>query len=280
MKGKTCIVTGANSGIGKATALALARKRATVVMLCRSKERGTSAQKEIINKSGNGNVHLMIADLASQQSIRNFVKEFSIKFKELHVLVNNAGCIVYKREETVDGIEANFAVSYLQAFLLTDLLLDKLKQSAPSSVVNQVGSAYKKGRIDLDDLQMKRNYSWIRAAANAHMAKAVYSFELARRLQGTGITCNCADPGTVRTPLLKKLPLYIRVIALPVSIFFSSPAKGARTQVYLASSLEAEEVTGKYFRMMKKREVVKTVKDKKLAGQLWAVSEKLCGIRK
>ncbi|GAG77020.1 unnamed protein product, partial [marine sediment metagenome] len=153
MKGKICIVTGANSGIGKATAMGLAKMDATVVMLCRNKERGEEAQKEIIDLTGNTNVDLMLCDLASQKEIHSFVSEFKSKYQNLHVLINNAGIMTSKRNQSVDGYEMNFAVNHLAPFLLTNLLLDILKNSAPSRIINVGSAAHRFGKMDFDDLQ-------------------------------------------------------------------------------------------------------------------------------
>ena len=155
MEGKICIVTGANSGIGKATAIGLAKMNATVVMLCRSIERGQEAQKEIIQFTGNNNVDLFICDLSSQKEIRNFVSEFKSKYQNLHVLINNAGVMFSKKLLSVDGIETNFAVNHLAPFLLTNLLLDILKKSAPSRIINVGSAAHRMGKIDFEDLQRK-----------------------------------------------------------------------------------------------------------------------------
>ena len=153
MKGKICIVTGANSGIGKATAMGLAKMDATVVMLCRNKERGEEAQKEIIDLTGNANVDLILCDLASQKEIRSFVSEFKSKYQLLHVLINNAGVMKGKRNTCVDGYEMNFAVNHLGPFLLTNLLLDLLKKGAPSRIINVGSAAHRFAKMDFDDLQ-------------------------------------------------------------------------------------------------------------------------------
>src|SRR5436853_7316143 len=188
MQGKICMVTGANSGIGKATALALAQMGATVVMVCRDRARGEEARSEITTKSRNTAVDLMQADLSSQQSIRHLVEHFQHHYTHLHVLINNAGAAFTGRRETVDGLEMTFAVDYLAPFLLTNLLLNVLKASAPARIVNVSSSVQESGHLALDDLQAEHHYSNMRAYGQAKLAVALLTYELARRLASTGVT--------------------------------------------------------------------------------------------
>src|SRR6266704_5424053 len=190
MQGKICMVTGANSGIGKATALALAQMGATVVMVCRDRARGEEARSEITMKSRNNAVDLLQADLSSQQSIRQLVGNFQHHYTHLHVLINNAGAAFPgRRRETVDGLEMTFAVNYLAPFLLTNLLLDLLKASAPARIVNVSSNSHEAGYIKLDDLQAE-HYKSMRAYGQSKLAVVLFTYELARRLQGTGVTAN------------------------------------------------------------------------------------------
>src|SRR2546426_4670781 len=197
MQGKICMVTGANSGIGKATALA--QMGATVVMVCRDRARGEEARSEITTKSRNNAVDLLQADLSSQQSIRQLVENFQHHYTQLHVLINNAGVAFPGRRETVDGLEMMFAVNYLAPFLLTNLLLDVLKASAPARIVNVSSASHKSGYIQMDDLQGEKHSRSMRAYGQSKLAVVLFTYELARRLQGTGVTANCLDPGFVGT---------------------------------------------------------------------------------
>src|SRR5437764_13741941 len=191
LQGKICMVTGANSGIGKATALELAQMGATVVMVCRDRARGEEASSEITTTSGNNAVDLLQADLSSQQSIRQLVEHFQHHYTQLHVLINNAGATFPgRRRESVDGVEMTFAVNYLTPFLLTNLLLDVLKASAPARIVNVSSNSHEAGYIQLDDLQAE-HYRSMRVYGQAKLAVVLFTYELARRLQGSRVTANC-----------------------------------------------------------------------------------------
>ncbi len=248
MQGKICMVTGTNSGIGKATALALAQMGSTVVMVCRDRARGEEAKSEITTKSRNTAVDLLQADLSSQQSIRQLVENFQHHSTHLHVLINNAGAAFTGRRETVDGLEMMFAVNYLAPFLLTHLLLDVLKASAPARIVNVSSGAQASGYIQMDDLQAEQHYSSMRAYGQSKLAIVLFTYELARRLQGTGVTANCLDPGFVATNIGQRgASLPVRLLLKLIWSFGTSPEKGAQTSIYLASSPEVEGVTGTYF---------------------------------
>jgi NAD(P)-dependent dehydrogenase (short-subunit alcohol dehydrogenase family) len=201
MQGKVCMVTGSNSGIGKETALGLAQMGATVVMVCRNRARGEAAQSDIKTKSGNHAVDLLLADLSSQQSIRQLVENFKQHYTQLHVLINNAGVFMLTRRATVDGLEMMFAVNYLAPFLLTNLLLDMLKASAPARIVSVSSGAHEAGYIKMDDLQAERHYRPMRAYGQSKLALVLFTYELARRLEGTGVTANCLHPGFVATSI-------------------------------------------------------------------------------
>jgi len=281
MEARVCLVTGANSGLGKATALGLARMKATVVMVCRDQARGEGAQAEIKSVSGNPHVELMLADLSSQADIRRLAESFKARHPRLHVLVNNAGVALRKRSVTADGVETVFAVNYLAPFLLTTLLLDILKLSAPARVVNVAGDFHRKATIRFDDLMFEEDYTGIRANNQAKLALILFTYELARRLEGTGVTANCLHPGAVGTdgPLKDPdLSPLSRLLYKMVRPFFLSPERGAQTAIYLASSPEVEGVTGRYF--IKKRPVKSSAEsyDQEIARRLWNVSAKLTGL--
>lgn len=280
MQGKICMVTGANSGIGKATALALAQMGATVVMVCRDRARGEEARSEIATKSKNNAVDLLLADLSSQQSIRQLVENFQHHYTHLHVLINNAGAAFPgRRRETVDGLEMTFAVNYLAPFLLTNLLLDVLKASAPARIVNVSSDAQASGYIQMDDLQAEKLYRPMRTYPQAKLAVALFTYELACRLQGTGVTANCLHPGFVATNFAQSdVRPAVRLLVKLIGSFGASPQKGAKTSIYLASSPEVEGVTGKYFvKSIPKRSAAISY-DESLQRQLWEQSAKLVNL--
>jgi len=275
MTGKICIVTGANTGIGKETALGLAKLGATVVMVCRDRERGEAALREIKQKSRNDRVELMICDFSSQNSIRQFASDFKERHDRLDVLVNNAGVVLRERSMTEDGLESTFAINHLGYFLLTNLLLDVLKKSAPSRIVNVASTAHKYGKLDINSWVIGREYSTFAAYANSKLANVLFTYELARRLEGTGVTANCLHPGGVGTNLFRGLPKFMQALIKLVTI---SPERGARTSIYLASSPEVEGVTGKYFARRRQQKSSEASHNKEAAHQLWEVSEGLTGL--
>ena len=277
MQGKTCMVTGANSGIGKATALGLAQMGANVVMVARDRARGEAAQNEVKAKSGNNAVDLLVADLSSQQSIRQLVENFKQHYTQLHVLINNAGVFMLTRRETVDGLEMTFAVNYLAPFLLTNLLLDVLKASAPARIVNVSSEAHENGYIKMDDLQAKKNYRPFRAYGQSKLALVMFTYELARRLQGKGVTANCLHPGFVATNIGQGgvAPVARPVAKFVLSFLGISAEEGAKTSIYLATSTDVEDVTGKYFVKSVTRRSAPISYDESLKRQLWEESAKL-----
>ncbi len=277
MQGKICLVTGANSGIGKETALGLAQMGATVVMVSRDRGRGEVVQNEIKAQSGNDAVDLLLADLSSQQSIRQLVANFKQRYSQLHVLINNAGVVMPKRRETVDGLEMTFAVNQLAPFLLTNLLLDTLKASAPARIVNVSSGSHEAGFIKMDDLQAKKSYRFMRAYGQSKLALVLFTYELARRLEGTGVTANCLHPGFVATNIGQRGvgPVTRRIVNLIFSRMGISPVEGAKTSLYLASSPDVEGVTGKYFVKCKPQQSAPLSYDESLQRQLWEESAKL-----
>jgi NAD(P)-dependent dehydrogenase (short-subunit alcohol dehydrogenase family) len=270
MQCKVCIVTGSNSGIGKETALALAGINATVVMAVRNQEKGEIAKNEIINKTENRMTDLMICDLASLTSIRNFAKEFAAKYDRLDVLINNAGAVINNRQTTVDGFERNFVVDYLGPVLLTHELLPLLKSSAPSRIINLTSGLYKSGKVDFYDLQAEKDYNGMQAYRNAKMMILMFTYELARRLEGTGVTVNAVQPGFVATNLGKNTGSLGQAISYKlVRVLQTSARKGAETSVYLASSNEVKNVTGKCFRKMQVTETSPASNDREMQKRLW-----------
>jgi NAD(P)-dependent dehydrogenase (short-subunit alcohol dehydrogenase family) len=279
MSDKVVMITGANSGIGKETAIQLAKKGATIIMVCRDRERGGAFLKEIKGLGNSDNVKLYIADLADQNSIRAMVAEFRRDHDKLHVLINNAGLILYKRETTPEGYGATFAINHLGHFLLTYLLLNILETSAPRRIINVSSGTHKWAKLNLDNIHLEENYGRFRAYGNSKLYNIMFTYELARRLKGSGISVNALHPGAVRTNfarnnkgILSKLILYL------LRAFMISVEKGARTSIYLASSPEVENVTGKYFIKNQMRKSSEISYDRAAQLRLWKISEELTDI--
>ncbi|HEY1827400.1 MAG TPA: SDR family oxidoreductase [Acidimicrobiales bacterium] len=283
MKGKTVIVTGGNSGIGFETAAALAAMGARVVITARNAGRGESACHALGQRAGSGgSVELVVFDLGDLASVRSGAAELLDRCPRIDVLVNNAGLILTERAETVDGFEATFGINHLGPFLLTNLLLDRLKASAPSRVVNVASTAHNQARkgMPFDDLQSTGRYGAMRVYGISKLANILFTNELARRLEGTGVTANSLHPGTVRTGYgadgdAKGLLSIGLAISKP---FFLSPAKGARTSIYLATSPDVAGVTGKYFAKCKEKRPRPQALDAAAATRLWDVSDQLVGL--
>lgn len=280
MDGKVVVITGGNTGIGKEAAVGLASAGAQTVITSRNEERGRAARKEIVDRSGNPDVEVMSLDLASFRSIRSFATDVLDRVDRLDVLLNNAGLIQLRRSETEDGFETTFGVNHLGHFQLTDLLLDRLRASAPARVVVVASHAHKGARRGLafDDLQSERSYRWMDVYGKSKLANVYFTRELARRLDGTGITVNSLHPGFVRSDFGRGGDLGglygfgIRYVAGPFAI---SPRKGARTPIYLASSPEVEGVTGGYFYRCKPSTPSRIAQDDDAARRLWAASAQL-----
>lgn len=273
MEGKICMITGANSGIGKATAKALAKMNATVVMVCRDKERGDKAQKEIIEQTGNNQVDLLLCDLSSKEQIQKLVKEFKEKYQNLHILINNAGIMLKKRELSVDGIEMNFAVHVIAPFLLTNLLLEVLKKSTPSRIINVTSAAHRRAKIDFEDLQNKnKKYRLFTVYGISKLGEMLITYELSRKLEGTGVTANAVHPGLVNSNLGRDQSNFSQWFARK---FFKSPEEGAETSIYLATSPEVEGITGKYFINKEPRQSSEESYNLEYAEKLWKICEEM-----
>jgi NAD(P)-dependent dehydrogenase (short-subunit alcohol dehydrogenase family) len=283
MQGKTVVVTGGNSGIGFETAAALASMGARVVITARHADKGRAAVSAITQRvAGEGRVQLVVFDLADLASVRRGAAEILEQAPRLDVLVNNAGLVLTERAETVDGYEATFAINHLGPFLLTNLLLDRMTASVPSRIVNVASTAHNAARkgLPFDDLQNTRGYRGMRVYGQSKLANILFTLELSRRFADKGLTSNSLHPGTVRTGYggdgdARGFLAFGIKIASP---FFLSPAKGARTSVYLASSPEVEGVTGEYFVKCKQRKPRRWAQDQEAARHLWEVSEKLVGL--
>ncbi len=277
MDSRVCMVTGSNSGIGKATAMALAKLGSTIVMVCRDRNRGESSRVEIRERSGNESIDLMIADLSSLQSVRQFAGDFIQKYKRLDVLINNAGLVCLTKSTTVDGLETTFSVNYLSQFLLTNLLLPVLRTSAPARIVCVSSNSHYRAGTDFDPKALRR-YSIMRAYGQSKLAQILFTHELARRLEGSGVTINCLHPGAVATNMWNRFPMPLNYLSKVVTVFLKSPEEGAETVVYLASSPEVEGVSGKYFVNKKEAESSRASYDAEAATRLWQLSEELTGL--
>src|SRR6266705_847964 len=278
MTGKVCLITGANSGIGKAPALGLAKLDATVVIVSRDKDKGEAALLEIRTRSGNKSVDAMVADLSSQDSVRELAHDFKARYKKLHFLVNNAGVFLPKRVPTVDGLEATFATNHLGHFLLTNLLLDVLKASATSRIINITSSAHRGTEMQFEDLQGEKKYSGFHAYSQSKLANVLFTYQLAKLLEGTGVTVNCLHPGVVRTGFGKDQNGLMSVLVRMGSPFMMSSEKAARAAVYLTTSPELETVTGKHFSKGREGRSSKESYDMTSAERLWKISAELTKI--
>ena len=277
MGGKVALVTGGTSGIGKATAMALSAMGADVAVVGRDRERGERAAAEIRAQTG-GRVDLALADLSSQAEVRALAEEFKRRYDRLDVLVNNAGLVQSTRTETVDGLESTFAINHLASFLLTNLLLDMLKQSAPSRVVTVSSEAERWGNIDFDDLQSKNKYRGFPVYGMTKLANIMFTYELAERLKGTGVTATCMHPGAVNTRFGTNNRGPMTILFRAFKPFMRTPEQGADTVIWLASSPEVEGVSGRYYADRKPLEPKKIANDPAARRRLWEESERLTGL--
>ncbi len=278
LDGRTCLVTGATSGIGQETARGLAALGAHVVIVGRDRERAESARKAIIEETGNPRVDVLLADLSSLAGIRGLANEFLATYPALHVLVNNAGIVELKRTTTVDGFEKTFAVNHLGYFLLTNLLLPKLRASAPARIVNVASEAHRLGRIDLADLQSEKRYAAMRVYGTSKLLNILFTVALAERLAGSGVTANSLHPGAVATRLGKQNGGFAKLLIGLLRPFFLTAEQGAANSIFVAASDELADVSGKYF--VKQRAVAASHRSQRpgLARRLWVRSAELVGL--
>ncbi len=272
MQGKTCVITGATSGIGLVAARELAHLGARVVLVGRDQARTEDAVRRIQTQTGNHQVEGLLADLSSQAEVRGLARQVQQRCPRLDVLVNNAGGIWLKRELTVDGLERTFAVNHLAYFLLTQLLLDLLKASAPARIVNVSSAAHCRAALDFDNLMGQRRYNGWRQYSRSKLMNLLFTYELARRLEGTGVTTNALHPGWVATRFAANNGWIGRVWQVVANCFAISPEKGARTIVFLASSPEVAAVNGRYF--VQERETASSPASHEIepARRLWQLS--------
>jgi len=282
MSGKTCIVTGANTGIGMETAAALVDKGATVVLACRDADKAESARREIAARGGRGSAVTMPLDLASQRSIRDFARDFQHRYPRLDVLVNNAGVMPGKRSLSADGFEMIFGVNHLGPYLLTRLLLDSLKRTGPSRIVVVASAMHHRGRLDFANLQSEKRFGPMAVYSNSKLANVMFTHALARRLAGSGVTVNALHPGVVSTNIIRKqiaeFPRFLQPLGAPAMLLMITPEKGARTSVYLASSPEVDGVSGRYFVKSRPAKASKRSHDIDAQERLWEISARMTSL--
>ncbi|XP_022335260.1 retinol dehydrogenase 13-like [Crassostrea virginica] len=286
LDGKTVIITGANTGIGKETAIDLASRGARVILACRNVMRAERAATDIMKKSNTQNVAVKIVDLASLESIRKFADDINKTEPRVDILINNAGIMMCPHWKTQDGFEMQFGVNHLGHFLLTNLLLDKIKSSAPARIINVSSLAHTRtSKMNFDDLNSEKNYHFMDAYRQSKLANVLFTRELSRRLEGTNVTANSLHPGLVKTELSRYLPqtvpVYLRILLKPFAYLLSKTSvQGAQTSIYCAVEESLANVTGKYFSDCAIKEESKAAQDDEAAKKLWEVSEKMVGLQK
>jgi retinol dehydrogenase 12 len=280
MKGQTCLITGATNGIGHATALALADKGATVIIVSRNEAKCAQTVESIKGITCNQAIEYMVADLSSQSSIRQLAVRYKSKYDKLDVLINNAGMIFLNHQETVDGIEMTWGLNHLGYFLLTYLLLDTIKASAPARIISVASSAHQPSSILFEDIEYKhRRYNGLGAYAQSKLANIMFTYALARRLEGSGVTANSLHPGAVATGFAANNGVLAKNIGRPLmNVFSISATKGAMTSVYLASAPEVATVTGKYFDKQKPVSSNQFSYDEDAQEKLWDLSLQMTGL--
>jgi NAD(P)-dependent dehydrogenase (short-subunit alcohol dehydrogenase family) len=279
LEGKEIVITGATDGIGKVTARELAKMGASVTIVARDPTKAQQVIKELRTAVGHDRIGFVRADLSSQKSVRGAAETIKGRLKRIDVLINNAGAMFTKRELTEDGIERTFALNHLGYFLFTHLLLDMLKASAPSRIINVASAAHNGVKLDINDLQGEKSYSGWRAYQRSKLANIYFSYELARRLAGSNVTVNCLHPGFVASSFGNNNSGIARaVLTVAKNLFAISEANGARTSVYLASSPDVDSTTGKYFDSRRAVKSSPASMDEQKWRELWRASEKLTGL--
>ncbi len=271
-KEKIVIITGATSGIGKVTAIQLAKEGMHLILPVRNMEKGKKTLDEIQTLTGNSNIKLYPCDLESLDSVRNFAQNFLNDYNKLDILINNAGVRYSKKELTKDGFEKNFAINHLAQFLLTFLLLDILKNTENSRIISVSSEAHRFTNINFDDLQSEKNFNNFKAYGQSKLANILFIKKLATLLEGTSTTANCLHPGVVATNLFDKMGGIMKNI---FNLFMITPEKGAETTIYLAISDEVKNISGAYFKKKKTATSTPFSNNKEAADKLWEVSKRL-----
>jgi NAD(P)-dependent dehydrogenase (short-subunit alcohol dehydrogenase family) len=280
MKEKTILITGADGGIGRETTKGLAQTGATILMGCIDLQEARPVCEMIKREAGNTSVEVLQIDLASLNSIRAFVKQFSSKYGELNVLINNAGVYCAKREETEDGFEKTMGINYFGPFLLTNLFLPMLEKTPEARIINVSSNAYFQGKINLNDLNYEKRYQGFKAYSASKLAIVLFTLELAARLKNTGVTVNALHPGHVATDIWNMWPgtWYQALLFKVIRRFAKSPEEAAQTSIFLACSDLVKGVTGKYFDNRETKEVSSLCNNLQLRKDLWEMSEKLTSL--
>lgn len=278
IENKTILITGANSGIGKIAAFELAKMGAHIVMLCRNKEKAEPVKQEIMKLTSNDKVELVIIDLADLNSVKTAATEINNKYEKIDVLLNNAGGYFQERKLSTDGFEYTFAMNHLGHFLLTNLLLDKIKTNGEARIINVSSAAHNMGKINFDDLMSKKEYSGMKVYGTAKLANLFFTYELAKKLSDTNITVNALHPGVVNTNFGANAKGVMKIIITLMKPFMRSANKGAETSIYLAASPSVEGISGKYFIGKKEKPSSKESYDKEISKHLWEESVKLTGL--
>lgn len=282
LRGKVCLITGSTSGIGKVTALELARLGASVIVTARNRSRGEAAVAEIAAQSGNPNIALLLADLSSQAEVRALAEQVLAQYPQLHVLVNNAGAVYMERSESIDGIERTWATNHLAYFLLTNLLLDRIKASGtsadPARIVNVASAVASVGKLNFNDLQGQIKYRGSSAYSQSKLANILFTFELAERLRGSPVTANCLHPGVIASGFGRNNSGLAAVAVRLVQAFSITPERGALTSIYLASSPEVAGVSGVYFSNRRPAKAPAAANDPAMRQRLWRISAEQTGL--
>jgi NAD(P)-dependent dehydrogenase (short-subunit alcohol dehydrogenase family) len=277
MHGKTVLITGANSGIGFVTARELAKKGARVLMVCRDGKRGAHARTEVAQVATGGAPELLLADMSSQQSVRVLAGDVRQRFPKIDVLINNAGGIFAERGFTVDGIERTFATNHLGPFLLTNLVIDLVTAGIGGRIVNVASEAYS-SRLNFGNLDGEKSYGFLNAYFRSKLENIIFSFELARRLEGSGVTVNCMSPGPTSTRFGDNMTGLAGLFPRLVKKLFPGPEKGARTLIYLASSPDVDGISGRFFLRQQALRTKPVTTDTEVAARLWRISAELVGL--
>ncbi len=278
LNNKLCVITGANSGIGFETTKALAKKGAFIVMVCRNEDKAISTKKEIQQEVDGAGIEIILCDFSIQKEIHIAADQIKAQYEKIDILINNHGFIAKERWETVDGLEATFAVNHIGYFLFTNLLLDQVKAAGNARIINVASDAHRAGSFDPDNLQLEEGFSPMKAYGNSKLFNILFTKELAERLKETDVTANCLHPGVVRTNFANDSSWLMKIFWTIGKPFMVSPKKGAETSIYLASSDEVENANGAYFKNKKAVAPRKQAQDMEAAKQLWEISENICGL--